>query len=174
MLSRPDHADWRPKVWIWIAILALWMSVSGRLQQSSHICVLERNPEAWSNTESRPNGLLNCMDGCRLEQFEASRHKERSGRESTSSGWMMLLSDVRLDGMIHCPDGWFYGQLGVRTVWHVVRAAGKEQNFLICKLCRIFWKHFRTVESLLKSIITMKWFCPTECGQLETNTLNHI
>jgi hypothetical protein len=45
---------------------------SRRLQQSSHICVLERNPEAWSNTECRP-------DGCKLEQFEASRRKGRSG-----------------------------------------------------------------------------------------------
>jgi hypothetical protein len=27
-------------------------------------------------------------------------------------------------------------------------------------------------ESLLKSIITMKWFCPAECGQLQTNRIN--
>jgi hypothetical protein len=58
---------------------------SGRLQQSSHICVLERNLEARSNTEGRPDGLLNRPDGCKLEQFEASRHRGRSKRESTSS-----------------------------------------------------------------------------------------
>jgi hypothetical protein len=28
---------------------------------------LERNPEAWLNIESRPNGLLNSPDGCKLE-----------------------------------------------------------------------------------------------------------
>jgi len=90
MLARSDNDDWRLDVWIWIVILALWMSTSGRestssgrLQRSSHICVLERNPEAWSNTESRP-------DGCKLEQFEASRHRGRFRRESTSSGRMML------------------------------------------------------------------------------------
>jgi hypothetical protein len=53
----------------------------GRLQQSSHICVLERNPEAWSNTECRPDRLLKRPDGCKLEQFEASRHRGRSGRK---------------------------------------------------------------------------------------------
>jgi hypothetical protein len=90
-------SDWRPDVWISIAILALWMSPfgqefksSGQLQQSSHICVLERNPEAWSNTKSRPDVLLKRPDGWMLEQFEASRHRGMSGRESTSSERMML------------------------------------------------------------------------------------
>jgi len=54
---------------------------SGRLKQSSHICVLERNPEAWSNTETRPDVLLKRSDGCKLEQFETSQHRRRSGRE---------------------------------------------------------------------------------------------
>jgi hypothetical protein len=55
----------------------------------SYLC-LERNPEAWSNTESHPDGLLNRADGWKLEQFEASRHRGRSGRKSTSFGRMML------------------------------------------------------------------------------------
>jgi hypothetical protein len=33
-------------------------------------------------------------------------------------------------------------------------------------LLEAFW----IAESLLKSIFTKKWFCPTECGQLQTNT----
>jgi hypothetical protein len=44
----------------------------------------------WSNTKCHPDGLLNRSDGCKLEQFESSRHRGRSGRESTSSGQMML------------------------------------------------------------------------------------
>jgi hypothetical protein len=36
-----------------------------------YLC-LERNLEAWSNTEGR-------SDVCKLEQFEASRHRGRSG-----------------------------------------------------------------------------------------------
>jgi len=44
----------------------------------------------WSNTECRPDVLLKRPDGCKLEQFKTSRHKERSGRESTLSERMML------------------------------------------------------------------------------------
>jgi len=71
--------------------------------------------------------------------------------------------------MTRHPDGWYFGQMGIGTVWHVVRTAGREPNFLPCKLCRIFWKYFWIAESLLNSIFTKKWFCPTECGQLQTN-----
>jgi hypothetical protein len=112
MLKRPDHDDWRLDVWIWITILALWMSTSrlestssGRLQQSSHICVFEWNPKAWSNIESRSEGLMNRPDGCKLEQFEASRHRGRSKRESCYL------------------DRWCFSLMCVRTVWHVVRTA---------------------------------------------------
>jgi hypothetical protein len=71
----------------------------------------------------------------------------------------------------HRPDSWHFGQTGVRTVWHAVRTADRELNFLTYKLCRIFWKHFWIAESLLKSIFTKKWFCPTECGKLQTNKI---
>jgi hypothetical protein len=91
-------------------ILALWISASEWeftssrwLQQSSHISVLETNPEAWSNTECRSDGMLKRPDGCKLEQFEASRHRGRSGRESMSPGRKML---------------W---QMGIRTGIHVVQ-----------------------------------------------------
>jgi len=70
----------------------------GRLQQSSHICVLERNPEAWSNTECRPDGLLKRPDGCKLEQFEASRTEEGPDENFSSSRQMMLWTAGRLDG----------------------------------------------------------------------------
>jgi hypothetical protein len=90
-----------------------WWQVSGRLDLNCNTCLmdervrmgyhvvrkvaaifpylcLERNLEAWSNTEDRPDGMLNRPDGCKLEQFEASQHRGRSGRESTLSGRMML------------------------------------------------------------------------------------
>jgi hypothetical protein len=96
---------------------------SGRSQQSSHICVLERNPEAWSNTESRLNVLLKRLDRCKLEQFETSRHMGRSGREvlivgtddawnswafgqyDTSFGRLALWTDGHPHGMTRRPDG---------------------------------------------------------------------
>jgi len=83
----------------------------------------------------------------------------------------------------------FSTQKKVQTVIHVVRmddaldrwvsgrydmSSGRlteNQIFWLCKLCRIFWKHFWIAESLLKSNFTKKWFSPTECGQLQTNKL---
>jgi hypothetical protein len=70
---------------------------SERLQQSSHICVLERNPEAWSNTECHSDGLLKPPDGCKLEQFETSSHKGRSEQK-------VLI--VRTDEAV---DSWTFG-----------------------------------------------------------------
>jgi hypothetical protein len=97
MLVCSDHVDWRSNVWILNAILALWMSASGqestssgRLQKSSHICVLERNPEAWSNTECRPDVLLKRPDGCKLKQFEVLDTEEGPEEKFSSSGRMML------------------------------------------------------------------------------------
>jgi hypothetical protein len=52
--------------------------------------ILERKYEAWSNIESRPDGLLKRPDGCKLVEFEALRHRGRSGWEFMLSGRMML------------------------------------------------------------------------------------
>jgi len=131
MLARPDHEDWLPDVWILNAILALWMSASGRestssgwLQQSSHICVLERNLEVWSNTECCPDVLLKRPDGCKLKQFEASRHRGRSERK-------VLV--IRTNDAL---DSWVSG----RYITSSGRLVG-NRIFLTCRLYRIFWKH---------------------------------
>jgi len=79
MLAHPDHEDWRPDVWILNAILALWMSVSGRESTSfetvatifPYLCFGKKS-HSLSNTECRPDILLKHPDGCKLEQFEAS------------------------------------------------------------------------------------------------------
>jgi len=67
-----------------------WIHVVHTVAAIFQYLCLKRNPEAWSNTEGRPNGLLNRPDVCKLEQFEASRHRGRSRQESTSSRRMML------------------------------------------------------------------------------------
>jgi hypothetical protein len=67
---------------------------------------LERKSEAWSNTECRPDRLLKCLDVCKLEQFEASRHRGRSRWESTSSGRLMYWKARHPDGITHRPDDW--------------------------------------------------------------------
>jgi hypothetical protein len=66
---------------------------------------------------------------------------------------LVLWTDGRLDGMTRRPNDW------------------QGTKFFPCKLYRIFWKHFWIAESLLKSIFTKKWFCPIECGQLQTNNI---
>jgi len=93
----------RPDVWIWIAILALWMSASGRestssgrLQQSSHICVwkeilkLDRTVRVvWTYASWSSSKLLDTKEGS--------------------------------DGNPHRPDGWWFSLMCVRTVCHVVQ-----------------------------------------------------
>jgi hypothetical protein len=45
-----------------------------------YLC-FERKSHRWLNTECRSNVLLKRPDGYKLEQFEASRHRGRSGRK---------------------------------------------------------------------------------------------
>jgi len=40
-----------------------------------------KKSHSWSNTKWRPDVLLKHLDGCKLEQFEASRHRGRSRRK---------------------------------------------------------------------------------------------
>jgi hypothetical protein len=60
---------------------------------------------SWSNTECRPDVLLKRPDKCKLEQFDASRHRGRFGRKvlivRTDDAWTV----ERLDSISHRPDG---------------------------------------------------------------------
>jgi hypothetical protein len=40
-----------------------------------------KKSHSYLNIEWRPDVLLKHLDGCKLEQFEASRHRGRSGRK---------------------------------------------------------------------------------------------
>jgi hypothetical protein len=53
-----------------------------------------KKSHSWSNTKCRPDVLLKRLNGCKLEQFEASRHRGRSG-------WKVLI--VRTDDAL---DSW--------------------------------------------------------------------
>jgi hypothetical protein len=103
MLARPDHAGWHPDVWIWIAILALWMSASGRdstssgqLQQSSHICV-------WKEILKLDRTLRVVLTGCWIVRTDASWSSSK-----------LLDTEKGL-------DGWCFSLMCFRMVWHVVR-----------------------------------------------------
>jgi hypothetical protein len=56
-----------------------------------------KKSHSWSNTKQRPDVLLRRPDGCKLEQFEASRHRGRSRRKvlvvRTDNAWT-----------VECPD----------------------------------------------------------------------
>jgi hypothetical protein len=45
-----------------------------------YLCFGKRS-HSWSNIECRPDVLLKSPNECKLEQFEASRHRGRSGRK---------------------------------------------------------------------------------------------
>jgi hypothetical protein len=65
-----------------------------------------KKSHSWSNTECRPDVLLKRPGGCKLEQFEASRHRGRSRRKVfvvwTDDAWIVGLPY----GISHRPDGW--------------------------------------------------------------------
>jgi hypothetical protein len=52
-----------------------------------------KKSHSWSNTEWRLDVLLRRPDGCKMEQFEASRHRGRSGRKAlvvqTDDAWIV-------------------------------------------------------------------------------------
>jgi hypothetical protein len=156
-------ADWSLDGWIWIVILALWMSASGRestsselLQQSSLIWTWKENLKLdhWESSGRAAESSEWMQAGT-----EASRYRWVSGRKSTSSEQMMLWSVGRPDGMARRPDGWNYGQMSVQTGWHVVQTTGREPTSLSCKQYKIS----RTLLNSgipVKIIFTNKWFCP--------------
>jgi hypothetical protein len=50
--------------------------------------------------------LLKHPDGCKLEQFEDSRHRGGSGRKVLVVRTDDALDSWRMDGMSRRPDGW--------------------------------------------------------------------
>jgi hypothetical protein len=109
------------------------------LQQSSHNCVLERNPEAWSNTESRPDVLLKRPDECKLEQFETSRHRGRSEQK-------VLI--VRTDDTL---DRWASGRLALWTNGHPDGITCRSDGWQGTKFSAL-----QTVQNLLEALLNSK------------------
>jgi len=133
-----------------------------------------RTDDAWSDWRS--DGMARRPDGW------------NSGQMGVRTGWL------------HRPDGWQGTEIFVvlsllRVLWkwnpclqHLYthkwfcpnREWGQNTNTkdpisLTWNLCRIFitlnMNSLKLTESLIKSIITKNWFCPTKCSQLQTNKL---
>jgi hypothetical protein len=67
---------------------------SGWLQQSSHICVWKEILKLDWTLRVVQTGCL-CLDVCKLEQFEASRHRAPDGNPRRLEGWCFSLMCVR-------------------------------------------------------------------------------
>jgi hypothetical protein len=122
MHAHPDHADRRPDGCIWIAILALRRSASGRLHQSSLIWTLERKSEADRSLEVIRTGCWDVRSDASWNRSFSMQWRVRteihvvrmydpwsvwvSRRYGTSSGRMEQWTDERPDGMTCRPDGW--------------------------------------------------------------------
>jgi len=135
----------------------------GQLQQSSHIYV-------WKE-------ILKLDRTLRVVRTYASWSSSK-----------LLYTEEGSDGNPHRPDGWCFSLMCVRTVCHIFRkvdaldnlasgrydtSSGRLARSRIFRLANVqnLLEHFWIAESLIKSIFTKKWFCPIECGQLQTNKL---
>jgi len=105
--ARPDWNPLRPDGWSNLPLNWTWkeFEVDRSLRGVRTGCWNVRMDSSWNNSFSK---------------------QWRSGRESTSSGQMMLGLSGRPDCMAHRPDGWNSGQMSVWTGWHVVRTADRE------------------------------------------------
>jgi len=112
---------------------------SGRLQQSSHICV-------WKEILKLDRTLRVVRMGCWIVRTDASWSSSKLLDTKECPGGNPLR-----------PDQWCFSLMWVRTIWHVLRTASALDNwesgrddtssgrltgnriFLTCKLCIIFW-----------------------------------
>jgi len=118
-------------------------------------------PYGWTRPDGNPRHQNGCSNLPISVFWKEILKLDRTLRVVWAGCWI-----VRMDAswssskLLDTEEGlyrWCFSLMGIRTVWHVVRTAGRKLNFLTCKLCRIFWKHFWIAESLLKSIFTNKW-----------------
>jgi len=169
------NADWHPDGDISIAILALFMSASGRETISSGRCI--NLPIFWTWKESEADrSLMDVRTGCWDVRTDASWNRSFSIQwRVRTKKYVVRTDDACLSGIrsgkTRRPDEWNSWQMGVLDGRHVVQTADRES--------KIFYL-FRSAESSVNAltsgnpvynIFTHKWFCPnTEWGQ-NTNKL---
>jgi hypothetical protein len=132
MHARLDQEDWRPDIWILNAILALWMIASGRdstssglLQRTFHICVLEGNPITGRTLSVIRTCCWKRPDGCKQEQFKASRHRGRFG-------WKVLIVRTE-DALVRWVSGRYItlsGRLAGNRIFLLVNCAESSGSTL--------------------------------------------
>jgi len=161
------NADWHPDGDIWIAILALFMSASGRETTSSGQCI--NLPIFWTWKESEADrSLMDIRTGCWDVQTDASWNRSFSIQwRVQTERYVVQTDDAGLSGVrsgwIRRPDRWNSGQMDVPMadkefeIFYLFRSAESSENAL-------------TSGIHVYSIFTHKWFCQNiEWGQ-NTNT----
>jgi hypothetical protein len=86
------------RVWMGIHIVQMVAAIF------SYLC-FGRKSHSWSNIECRPDVLLKRPDGCKLEQFEASWHRGRSGRKVLVVWTDDAVNSGHPDSISRRPDG---------------------------------------------------------------------
>jgi len=93
---------------------------------------------SWSSTDRRPDVLLRCLDGWKLDRNFSTQWRVRMEMHvvRTDDAW----SDWRSDGMACRSDVWNSGQMGVRTGW-LDRSDGWQgtEIFTELSLLRVLW-----------------------------------
>jgi len=160
------NADWRSDSDIWIAILALCMSASGRETTSSGRCINLPISELGKNLKLIDHwwtsGRAVEMSGRMQARTEASRYSGGSGRKDTSSGRMMLVClasgrdehVVRSDGTV---DRWAFGWDDTSSG----RLTGNLKSFIffaVKSLLKMLWQ----VESLFVASLHISDFVQTQ------------
>jgi len=88
-----------------------------------------KKSHSWSNTEWRPDVLLRRLNGCNLEQFEASRHRGRSRQK-------VLIVQMDDAWTVECPD----------VISHLLDGC-KRLNFTVFKSAQsLLEEHNRSVD----------------------------
>jgi hypothetical protein len=114
-----EHVIWTVDLMHTISIYVarasrLWRLVSRRLDFECTTCLMDeyvrtvaavfqylcfgKKSHRWSNTEWHLDVLLKRPEGCKLEQFESSQHRGRSGRK-------VLVFRMDDAWIVDCPDG---------------------------------------------------------------------
>jgi len=110
-----------------------------------------KKSHSWSNTEWLPNVLLKRLDGCKLEQFEASRHRGRSGRKVLVVRMLGQLSVRTIYHVVRADVAWL---MSVRMEYHVVRMDSRDPISLTWNLCISLKKTFENwLNPWFKSVI---------------------
>jgi hypothetical protein len=179
-----DQKDGRPDSWSDAHNFHIWYTSARTMMTGVRTSRFQLRylPYRWAHPDRNPR----CPDGCsnlpisvfwkEILMLDRTLRVVRTGcwivwMDASWSSSKLLDIEEGPDGNPRRPDRWCFSLMCIRKVWHVVQTVGREPNFLTCKLYRIFWKNFWITESLLKSIFTKEWFCPTDSGQLQINKL---